>query len=74
MLNYDKEKNEVIITGCENCPFCHYKERYADYGSFCSLNEKINVEKYKFELNNFFPDDCSLRDINFKLIRNLNKW
>ena len=68
MLNYDKERNEVVITGCGDCPFLDDSyERIFIMGGCerCSLNGDIEVKL------SYFPNDCLLRDPNFKLTRNI---
>ncbi len=62
----DKEKNKVVITGCNNCPFL--KELLLS--SECLLDNNINVYENGI-YNDFFPKDCPLRNPNFKLIRKL---
>ena len=66
-INYNpKGDGEVIITGCNNCPFCHYEERIANYRPFCSIDSKIEICQWDIE---FFPVNCKLRKSNFKLTR-----
>lgn len=71
-VNYDK--NEVTVTGCNDCPFCHYRERFTDYNPFCCLDESINIEmprNYGNVVPYDFPDKCPLRNPNFKIVRNI---
>lgn len=65
-INYDSEKNEVIITGCVNCPFGFENPRAeADCGLIRNLFWFTGLPYY-------FPTDCPLRDPNFKLTRNMS--
>lgn len=70
-INYDENKNEVTITGCVDCPFCHYKERESDHSPYCSLDEDILVEEWQeyYDVLVYIPYECPLRDPNFKLTR-----
>ncbi|MFW6014986.1 MAG: hypothetical protein ACOCRK_00955 [bacterium] len=68
-VNYDVLRNEVIVTGCYDCPFCHYHERFADYRPFCCLDPKIDIEDLD-EVNSvikYFPIGCPLKNQYFKI-------
>jgi len=34
--------NNVCISGCGSCPFCHYKEEYSEYNPKCRIDSKLN--------------------------------
>lgn len=68
-INYDKERNEVVVTGCIDCPFMDDSyERLEIVGELevCLLNEDLNILDEEY-----YPKDCPLRDPNFKLTRNI---
>lgn len=65
MINYDNEKNEVTITGCNDCPFFSINGFFLEFK--CNLG--VNLENYAFPVPEYFPSDCPLRDSNFKLTR-----
>jgi len=66
MSMYNKEKNELHIYGCSDCPFSFETPR-ADAN--CTLNKKL---LWYTGLPDNFPEDCPLRDPNFKIVRHLD--
>lgn len=60
---YNKERNEVWINGCHDCPFLNYLHLG------CNLEVDLNITCLN-EIPKYFPNKCPLRDTNFKLIRN----
>lgn len=72
---YDKERNELEVWGCSTCPFLWWYERGADYDPFCSFDGHINLPKMAHEddVPEKFPENCPLRDPNFKLTRHIKE-
>ena len=70
-VKYDAFKNEFTITGCIDCPFCHWEDRCHEYNPYCSLNGYIHIEEWQeyYDVITYIPDKCPLRDPNFKLTR-----
>jgi len=60
---YNKERNEVWINGCYDCPFLNHLNLH------CHLGVDLNIRSLN-AIPEYFPNDCPLRDTNFKLIRN----
>jgi len=75
MENY--KDGEIIITGCNNCPFLHWHGRIHEYNPYCSLNSDIRVERivniiHGEEIIDYIPSECEFRKHhNFKLTRYL---
>lgn len=63
MINYDKERNEVVVKGCSTCPFINETPR----GLICYLG--VDLFEFSPKSPSTFPKDCPLRDPNFKLTR-----
>ena len=65
------DRGEIIITGCNNCSFCHYKERYTKYKPRCSIIPVMPVEdRLTGKVKDFLPIACPLRnEIRGKLIK-----
>lgn len=74
---FDEHKKEFHIYGCETCPFLSFDNNL----SFCFLEackSKIKPNIYmsgELGLNvpNYFPEQCELRNTNFKLTRHFEK-
>jgi len=73
MINYNKNRNEVTINGCNDCPFFDDSyERTEIMGDCnrCLLYEEIEFCEDVIDIN-YFPDMCPLRHSNFKVVRNI---
>ena len=52
-------KTEVVITGCNDCPCL----QNSNIGFYCGIDWDVEG------INCGFPENCPLRDPNFKFIR-----
>ena len=66
MINYNKERNEILIHGCGDCPFME-----SEYPlGFCHLLKAFpNIAIDLWKIPNEFPENCPLNDPNFKFTR-----
>lgn len=73
-MSYDKERNEYHIHGCNTCPFLEKMEGWVFQNYFCPLI-KMHIDRDDNEevIPEYFPDECPLRDPNFKLVRHFDK-
>jgi len=55
------EEGIIKISGCNDCPFCHYHERSTDYSPYCCINPCLNIRANKYHNVDFtFPSVCPL--------------
>lgn len=75
--HYDKERNELELEvwGCSTCPFLRWIDRALGRKPFCPFDSHADIPKMRYEedVPERFPENCPLRDPNFKLTRHLEE-
>lgn len=65
-VKYDHDTRQVEVTGCHDCPFCHFEDRDNEYCPYCCLDESLSVPDFVERddggeyVNQGHPEGCYL--------------